>query len=557
VLSTVTASGNVSTPEDLSLSFQQSGNVTSILVKVGDHVTAGEVLATVDNTNQQAALTSAQAQLAAAQAKAQKTITGLTSQELAQDQAGKTQSSVSVAGTQGSLSEAQQSAAVNKVGYQNAVDQAQATLTTAQSQLTTDQNELQSRRDELSSAQSSYDPNASSGETSDARVRRYQRDQSLCPATGGSSSPSSTTTTTQPADGADCGHVSYLLQVAQNVQSQEKTVAQDQTSVTQDQNAAANARQNQVSGLLKDQQQIATDQQQLISGQASLNSTIAGNAVKEKPPTLDQTASDQQSIASAQQQVTSAQKNLDQTSLVAPSDGTVSVVDGVVGGSSGGSGGSSSSSGTGSSSSSGTGSTGSTGSSSGSSGFITISQLSGLEVTASFSESDAGKLAVGQSATVTLDALPNQTLTGHIAEIAVSSTTSNNVVSYEVHVTLDHAPASVKPGMTADVAVVVQHADNVLTLPASAISGTGSTAVVTVKNKDGKESSQTVQIGLRGDQSVEITSGLSDGDRVVVKSTSAAAGGGATGLPGGGAPPGGGGVGGGGLGGGGLGGGGR
>src|SRR5690349_21205796 len=52
VLESVTSTGNVEAPTSLSLSFQQSGQVTAIAVKPGQHVAANQVLAKVDDTQQ-------------------------------------------------------------------------------------------------------------------------------------------------------------------------------------------------------------------------------------------------------------------------------------------------------------------------------------------------------------------------------------------------------------------------------------------------------------------------------------------------------------------------
>ena len=56
VLSSVSSTGNVEATTDLGVSFQQTGKVTAIYVKVGDHVTAGQQLAQIDDTQQAAAL---------------------------------------------------------------------------------------------------------------------------------------------------------------------------------------------------------------------------------------------------------------------------------------------------------------------------------------------------------------------------------------------------------------------------------------------------------------------------------------------------------------------
>jgi len=67
---TVSASGTVEPAEQADLNFAVSGEVTEVLVKEGDQVTAGQTLATVDDTLLQAQLTAAQAALDAAEEKA-------------------------------------------------------------------------------------------------------------------------------------------------------------------------------------------------------------------------------------------------------------------------------------------------------------------------------------------------------------------------------------------------------------------------------------------------------------------------------------------------------
>jgi macrolide-specific efflux system membrane fusion protein len=52
----VTASGNIDSNQDVSLSFQKSGTVTAVNVAVGDHVYKGETLASLDNSDLEAQL---------------------------------------------------------------------------------------------------------------------------------------------------------------------------------------------------------------------------------------------------------------------------------------------------------------------------------------------------------------------------------------------------------------------------------------------------------------------------------------------------------------------
>jgi macrolide-specific efflux system membrane fusion protein len=178
------------------------------------------------------------------------------------------------------------------------------------------------------------------------------------------------------------------------------------------------------------------------------------------------------------------------TVLVAPASGTVSAVNGAVG----------------------------EAVASGGDGFITLVNLGTLQVKAAFSETDAAKVQVGQTATVSFDALTGQTFTGKVVAIDAASTVTSNVVTYNATVALDSSSPQVKVGMTASVDVTVAQKDDVLVLPASALSGRGDTAAVTVRTADGDEERQ-VTVGLRGDDSVEIVSGLSEGDVVVTKVT--------------------------------------
>ena len=495
VLSSVSASGNVIVPNQVALSFSGSGTVTQVLVKVGDLVKAGQALAAIDGGSAKVSLETAQAQLASAQAQSATLKAGVTADQKAQDAAQAQQSQLSVATARASLDNAHTTADQDVVTFQAAVDQANLNLSTSTAQLTKDQTSLSEDITALGGAQASYDPSASAGESMNAMLMRYQHDQDLCQA-------NLTTPGYAPPDGVTCNQLGYLLRLSQAVQGQQKAVASDQTAVTQGQTALTNAQNNQASGLVKDQSSIASAQRQLTSAQASYQSTLAANRVKEAPATDAALAQQAAAVAQAQAQVDNAQRALDQTVLTAPIDATVTAVNGKVGDQA---------------------SSGASGASTGAatSGFITLDDLTGLQVKAGFSEADAAKVKVGQGATITFDALTNTTLTGKVVSVDATQTVVQNVVTYSVYISLDSVPAGLKPGMTASAAVVVDKRDNALLLPSSAVRGTGTTAQVTVKT-GATEASQTVQIGLRGDQSVEIVSGLKLGDVVVTRTTSTA-----------------------------------
>jgi macrolide-specific efflux system membrane fusion protein len=261
------------------------------------------------------------------------------------------------------------------------------------------------------------------------------------------------------------------------------------------------------------------------SGSSSSSSTTSSPA---------SVASAQAAVDGAQASVGNAQTALGNTKLYAPTSGTIvslaslSPGDTVSAGSTGNASTSSSNATTSSSgSSSGTaaGSLGgsststSTSSSSGStsSAFAGIANTSKMTMTVPFSESDVGKLKVGQAATVTPDALSGVELGAHVTAISPTATTSSGVVSYDATLTLDQSDSSVKAGMSASAAVIVGQAQGV-TVPNAAVSGTGSLATVTVQS-NGKRSQQQVVVGLRGNSRTQIVSGLTAGEQVVIVTT--------------------------------------
>jgi len=79
---TILATGQVTSTTDLNLSFNASGFVKSIKVKVGDKVKAGQVLATLDQASTYASLTSARGALAAANARYKRILEGATNEEI-------------------------------------------------------------------------------------------------------------------------------------------------------------------------------------------------------------------------------------------------------------------------------------------------------------------------------------------------------------------------------------------------------------------------------------------------------------------------------------------
>lgn len=163
-----------------------------------------------------------------------------------------------------------------------------------------------------------------------------------------------------------------------------------------------------------------------------------------------------------------------------------------------------------------------------------------LEVSAEVAEADLGAVAVGQAASVTITAL-GTTATGKvtaIAPVAASSGTSS-VVTYPVTIALDDPPTGLASGMSATVSVETGRADNVLAVPVTALEGSAGNYTIRVVDQTGQVAVRPVEVGLVGDQYVEIRSGVAEGEAVVTgtastRQSTTSSGGFGIGIPGGG-----------------------
>ena len=444
VQSSVSATGNVTTDDQLNVNFAQSGVLTEIDVAVGQNVAKGAVLGKVDAAALQAGLTTANANYQSALAKQVALKAGPTALTKQQDQISIQQSQLSLDGAQAALDNATATQASNLVNYDQAIAKAQANLDTAK-----------------------------------ATVAALTADKAACDGGG-----------TPTSAGVTCANVNDKLNAAN-------------TSLSQAQTALNTANSAKAAGVQKDQQSVDSATRQLRSAQLSYDNTVANVKSKEAPAAAADLAAAEAAVVTAKASLDTAQKNVDNATLVAPNAGLIGSVNYKVGATVPGSSASTGSGGSGSSTST---------------PFVVMTGVTARTVRAGFSEADAAKVKVGQAATVALDALPNTSLTGKVTLIDSTSTVVSNVVTYNVTVELQNATADVKPGMTASVTAVIDSRQNVLVLSTGAVSARGNTAVLQVR-KGTTVTPATVNIGLRGDSNVEITSGLSAGDVVVVRRT--------------------------------------
>jgi HlyD family secretion protein len=150
-------------------------------------------------------------------------------------------------------------------------------------------------------------------------------------------------------------------------------------------------------------------------------------------------------------------------------------------------------------------------STSGSTVLAVIYDMSNYTFEMSVDELDVKSVKVGQSVTVTADAVSGKTFSGTVTNVSLQSSTSDGVTNYPVTVTLNDGLDELLPGMNVDGVITLEEAKDVISIPVDALMR-GNT--VYVKDASVKESNGAVPAGFK---SVEVTTGLISEDYVEIK----------------------------------------
>ncbi|HXH24801.1 MAG TPA: efflux RND transporter periplasmic adaptor subunit [Vicinamibacterales bacterium] len=192
---------------------------------------------------------------------------------------------------------------------------------------------------------------------------------------------------------------------------------------------------------------------------------------------------------------------------------------------------------------------------------LTIADMSVIEAEVEVDETDIPNVEVGQFATVTIDAIPDQTFTGRVTEIGNSPIQTQaatggqrQATTFKVVITLDQAPAGVRPGFTCTAEITTARRRGAVAVPIQALTvremlydargalvreppprrrrGSSIEPSVSASNepppghtrketegvfvvRDGRAVFTPVRIGIAGEQYFEVLDGLKPGDQVI------------------------------------------
>ncbi|MEK7658256.1 MAG: efflux RND transporter periplasmic adaptor subunit [Patescibacteria group bacterium] len=452
---TVLATGQVVSKTNLNLSFQGSGIVRQVLVKEGDKVASGQLLAAIDQASARASLTSAQGSLEQAQASYDKLVNGATPEDIKVIEN-------DVASARENLNSAY-NGALNTLN--DAYAKIYTSYTTAYLISTTyfavsDQEGIKVRDNRTNINNKMADvksviASAAGNEKIDLAISAIL---------------------------IDLNDILNSLKIIRDMCDEGvyyfRVSAADKSSLD-------SRRDDIISAITS----VNSLKHNIASYKIALDKTESQLSLKQAKPRQEDIDLAKAQILSAQGQVDAARATVNNLTLFTPSAGTITQVDIKVGEQA-----------------------------TSMAEVMVLQDIGNLHTEANVSEANIASLEAGQKIDYTFDALgPDRHFEGSILTINPSSTVISGVVNYKVTGSLDNIP-DIKPGMTANMSVLVAKKDNVLAVPSSAVINKNSKQYVRViddfKNKTYHE--VQVKTGLQADGGlVEIISGLEDGQEII------------------------------------------
>jgi HlyD family secretion protein len=101
--------------------------------------------------------------------------------------------------------------------------------------------------------------------------------------------------------------------------------------------------------------------------------------------------------------------------------------------------------------------------------FEIANDLTAMQVEASIDEADIGQIKPGQPVSFSVDAFPDEKFSGTVAQTRLQPITVQNVVTYTTVIAVANPDLKLRPGMTANVSVEIDRREDVLRVPAAAL----------------------------------------------------------------------------------------
>ncbi len=515
IVESISASGQVSASNELSVTADVSGDLTSVNVKAGQKVGAGAVLARVDSSDAYRTLRDAQANLESAKLSLQKISAPASGLTLTQAQNALASAEDTKKKADEDLAKAYLNANADIVGvYLEVPDM----VTSLENILTgTDANRSQWNMDYYANAMQQFAPNAGSYRNDayekftkakaeyTSSYAQYQLLNTDATPAQTEAMLESTTTMLDNLAAAIKSADAFIRLYKTTMEGQQRPVGSSASSAINtlaDLNTKAATHGTSISG---DSSAVTSGKQSVVSSARAITEKQQSLAdVQDGADTLD-IRSAELTVQQRENAVADAQASLADYTIRAPFAGTVASV------------------------------AAKRGQKIGNGGAVATIVTERKIATLSLNEVDATKVQLGDKATLSFDAVEDLSLTGSVDEIDTVGTVTQGVVSYSVKISFDSQDERIKPGMTVNAAIITDSKTDVLSVPSSAVKTQNGESYVLVFNPEIQNAgtapvtSKTeparirVTTGISDESNVEILTGLSEGQQIVTRTTSAAA----------------------------------
>ncbi|KPJ57333.1 hypothetical protein AMJ49_01920 [Parcubacteria bacterium DG_74_2] len=469
----ISETGQIKKGEEIKLSFKNAGRIKEIYVEIGEEIKSGEKLAQLDDTSLLIDLQTSKSGLKLAQAKLDKLLTGPSSEEIKIAETQVTNSQISLAIAQENLNQAYEDAQNSLDDYYLKIYNAFNVVNSIQRSYFTgnDQEGIKVRE------------NKSKIENALIRTKLYldiakadPKNENIDVALSEMKKALENTFNALSVIRENCETATY-----QNlVSSADKTSLDNQRTYIN----------TTLTNITNSQQTISSMKLSLEAAEGQLQATKDNLALVTAKPRQEDIDLYESQVDQAQAQVRLLENQLEDAILRSPIDGQVikinkkigeqvqPMVQDVV---------------------------------------ISLLSDNPFQIKTDIYEEDIVKIKVGNPVDISLVSFPGQIFKGKIISIDPAEKLKEGVVYYEINIDFEDAPEGVKPGMSADLVIKTASKENVLIIPEKAIRKKDDRIIVQILRNRAVEERE-IEVGLRGNDMVEIISGLKEGDKIILSS---------------------------------------
>jgi HlyD family secretion protein len=462
----ISANGIVKAYRSINLSPKTAGTIKTLLVKEGDRVRQGQVIAMMDDASLRGELGQYQGQLIQQQANLQRLQAGNRPQDIAKAEA-------QLAEVRANLQQLQAGNRPEDIARAEA-QLAEVTANLRQLQAGNRPQEIAQATARLQQSQATFTQ----------KQRDWQRHQELY--RSGAISGQILEQKRAERDVSQNQVLEYQQALAlQKAGTRSEQIVQAQAKVQQ---------QAQVVALLK----AGTRKEEISQARAKVEQQVQAVALLKAGNRPEEIAQAQAQVQAAKGALTTIEDRIRETRVVAPFDGIVLekyadvgafVSPSMVGG----------------------------GGASASSSSILLLTSVRQQVVVNISESQIAKVKLGQAVTIKADAFPGAEFTGKVEQIAPQAKVAQNVTSVEVRVSIDLSTAQkLAAGMNVEAQFAVGQLANALFVPNAAVVKQSQGSGVYVLGQDGKSVFQSIQTGMTSGKQTEVKSGLQGGEKILL-----------------------------------------